>query len=1182
MVEALQRKESYGGGVSQRAVHLANHLRSTDPMLSDWLDRQARAAAAGGGSGTGGSAAGAPTASVKGAAAKLAAAAAADEAALPAAPAAAAAGGAAAEAAGSDGSGSGSGAEGGSAGAAAGTAGDAEAGGGKGEKRTAAERAKSSKGGAATALEYLTTTFAHLREQKTLVGGDKKDRLLKEVSGLRALRSGSINVLRGATAAATTMADMLAALKRADADGGGAAGAAGDGKAQCRRTAEAGKAAATGKAADGAARLRGELDNLTCVVVEDWRGEGGDGPEDTRLAMRLSTFVALALCSQRLIAELYQDMFITPQRAAALRPQRKRQRTAAEETVQTLDESPDSLDFVDFVEALHRRMPLRCGWMYANAIMPTAGEWDRVFGRQAGRLSGLYEGGPELDALGRAVLAFHHDRHESPILDVYELATRLRQQHAAAAAAATPAAAAPATINTPERAAATAALAGSATSSVILTTATADAGTATSCEPARPDGSCDSGSGAGADAATTASDPCAASSGAQPAAVLVEAHCCASPTTAAAGVVTHGSATPAAKASGLILARPGDSSGRSCGLDLGHLSCCCVAAAPLSDDFLGELLRQSTVGQAAEEVAATAAAAAAVKASKSCAGGPGGGGGVAGCLGGAVSAGGLASGATAPLTFDAAVAAAVEEEEELCAALQEELAAVAEASEAAEREGEAAAEAAAAAANAAAAPEARGSPSGPDGDANTTYLRGAYSHRLQLLPGVFFNYYIGSQAFTNTAWHVEDFLLQSINLMLVGRPKAWWWVPRDAEAAFKDYLEDQWEKEDVYTKSVPLASVSLERLVKLGVRRSVQLPGSIFLTSPGYAFHTTLSSGWSMADSANFMANIVGKDMHVLEDERPLEQYPPSEGRTCTGEWVRFNMRRIEQLRARNDPSYAPRQLTRVRAEAAARRTAAAAAAAEAAVKKEEREEEEVGPVGARAKAAGGGGSGAAGRGHQGDGETRPSKQQRTLGGACGSSKAAAPKSGDAKGRERDKEKKQNEQKGQHQHHKAQPAAAAAGKVAKATTAPAAAAPSASHLVTEPPSQRDLSQDIPTLGRQRHRKRKFDDDFIFDLPKPSNRRKPPAARSPSLPSGDGEPAPPAPSVPTAAAAEELPPPAREGAPAAPVVMVVKAEVEAAVVAPGAVAAGAVTGAAGAVAPAGPAIALEVQRHVAVA
>ncbi len=43
---------------------------------------------------------------------------------------------------------------------------------------------------------------------------------------------------------------------------------------------------------------------------------------------------------------------------------------------------------------------------------------------------------------------------------------------------------------------------------------------------------------------------------------------------------------------------------------------------------------------------------------------------------------------------------------------------------------------------------------------------------------------------------MEDFLLQSINLMLMGRPKAWWWVPREAEEAFKDCLEDQWDKEE--------------------------------------------------------------------------------------------------------------------------------------------------------------------------------------------------------------------------------------------------------------------------------------------------------------------------------------------------------------------------------------------------
>ncbi|EFJ48024.1 hypothetical protein VOLCADRAFT_104834 [Volvox carteri f. nagariensis] len=72
--------------------------------------------------------------------------------------------------------------------------------------------------------------------------------------------------------------------------------------------------------------------------------------------------------------------------------------------------------------------------------------------------------------------------------------------------------------------------------------------------------------------------------------------------------------------------------------------------------------------------------------------------------------------------------------------------------------------------------------------------------------------------------------------------------------------------------------------------------------------------------------------MYVLEDERPLEQYPATEGRTNTGEWVRFTMRRIEELRARNDPTYQPRPLRRIREQLQARRTAAVAAVAAAAV----------------------------------------------------------------------------------------------------------------------------------------------------------------------------------------------------------------------------------------------------------
>eukprot|EP00198_Chlamydomonas_reinhardtii_P008870 XP_001698207.1 predicted protein [Chlamydomonas reinhardtii] len=484
MVESLQKKECYGGGVTQRAAHLAAHLKATDPFL----------------------------AKKKG------------------------------------GSGGGKGAS---------------------DKGSAAVKRSNKKGGAATALEYLTTTFAHLREQRTLVMGDKKDRLLREVAALRQLRGGPINA---------------------------------------KQSAAAGKKSEGGKGRKSQAGDGHYLDNLTCVVWEDWRvperldtmlaaGDSlavfvevhcRDGPEDTRLAMSLSTFVALALCSQRLIAELYQDM------------------------------------------ALHRRMPLRCGWMYANAIMPTAAEWDRIFGPQAGRLSGLYDGGADLDALGRACMAFHTSRHESPVLDVHALAAHLRATQAA------------------ERQRKTAAH--------------------------RHHYEHEAAVGNGV--------------------------------AGVAGVGGNGGA----KEFGVVSAEPG--------------------ARPPS-----LLLR-------------------------------------------------------------------------------------------------------------------------PPGDSG--FVPGTI-HPADLMPGVFYSYFIGSQAFTNTAWHVEDFLLQSINMMVVGRPKAWWWVPRAAEAGFKQLLEDQWELEDVYTKCVPLASETVDKLIKMGCRRTVQLPGSVFLTSPGFAFHTTMSSGWSMADSSNFMANILGK-----------------------------------------------------------------------------------------------------------------------------------------------------------------------------------------------------------------------------------------------------------------------------------------------------------------------------------
>lgn len=124
--------------------------------------------------------------------------------------------------------------------------------------------------------------------------------------------------------------------------------------------------------------------------------------------------------------------------------------------------------------------------------------------------------------------------------------------------------------------------------------------------------------------------------------------------------------------------------------------------------------------------------------------------------------------------------------------------------------------------------------------------------QVPLLPGVFYPYLIGSMAFTNTAvgttsqplrvgallpvyisravwwgaaqralrlamqcaekslhaaargygsalllraqWHVEDFLLQSINLLAAGRPKIWWWAAREQEGSATTLLGREHER----------------------------------------------------------------------------------------------------------------------------------------------------------------------------------------------------------------------------------------------------------------------------------------------------------------------------------------------------------------------------------------------------
>ncbi len=205
---------------------------------------------------------------------------------------------------------------------------------------------------------------------------------------------------------------------------------------------------------------------------------------------------------------------------------------------------------------------------------------------QAGRLSGLYDGGRELDELSRTALTFHPTRHESPLLHLERVAAELRRQR-------------------DER------------QQQQLAAASVKAGC---CGAQGGASGCSSGEGSPAPPADSEVQQVQAQ--AQPqvqrssdwhrsSSSTARRCCCTSSSLSHADA--HKQPHAQGRASGLTLGVPQDSScgvgglggaggvGVAGGLDLGHLSCLCVSAAPLADDFLGELLRQTCVCEEAEE-----------------------------------------------------------------------------------------------------------------------------------------------------------------------------------------------------------------------------------------------------------------------------------------------------------------------------------------------------------------------------------------------------------------------------------------------------------------------------------------------------------------------------------------------------------------------------------------------------
>lgn len=144
---------------------------------------------------------------------------------------------------------------------------------------------------------------------------------------------------------------------------------------------------------------------------------------------------------------------------------------------------------------------------------------------------------------------------------------------------------------------------------------------------------------------------------------------------------------------------------------------------------------------------------------------------------------------------------------------------------------------------------------------------------LEIIQGVNRGAIIASTFGTRTSIHVEDAMLATFNLLVVGAPKIWYFVPRCKGLEFKEFLKRRkWLNNTLQKRCYPQTFcdkpgvyISKEDMHRFGVRRIVQRPGMTIMSIPGLLFHWTISTGFSLADSSNYFIN-VGEDLKQIQD----------------------------------------------------------------------------------------------------------------------------------------------------------------------------------------------------------------------------------------------------------------------------------------------------------------------------
>ena len=153
------------------------------------------------------------------------------------------------------------------------------------------------------------------------------------------------------------------------------------------------------------------------------------------------------------------------------------------------------------------------------------------------------------------------------------------------------------------------------------------------------------------------------------------------------------------------------------------------------------------------------------------------------------------------------------------------------------------------------------------------YCQGEKKAKLEVIDGVNKGAIIGSMFGSRTSIHVEDGMLGTYNLLLIGAPKIWYMVPKKNGIKFRRYLVKKNLLGAVLAKTCFVHAfangtrVPGKTIREFGIRRFVQYPGIAVMSVPGEIYHWTISCGFSLAESGNYFSTAGNDGLGSLRND---------------------------------------------------------------------------------------------------------------------------------------------------------------------------------------------------------------------------------------------------------------------------------------------------------------------------